>query len=214
VTTVLMILGVLLLGAGLLAFSLSEKAWRDLTPRGSRWANQASTSGLLIFAGLGWLGLMLVIVYSGAVWLGWRSEQWAAVTGTVVESRLVETRQVRSTNPAYRAQVVYRYEVDGGERRGERVDFANSYTSDREFVEEELRTRFAPGAVVTVFVDPRDGTQSVIERGAPAMALILGSLGLSFVVIAAWQLRALLRDWDGDDLVSPTSRQRNRRKRP
>lgn len=213
-TTVLMLIGILLLSAGVLAFLFPEKAWRGLTTRGSRWANQASTSGLLVFAGLGWLGLMLLIVYSGALWLGWRSEQWVAVTGTVVESRLVETRQVRSTNPAYRAQVVYRYEADGRVQHGLRVDFANSSTPDRAWVEEAMRTRYAPGAAVTVFVDPNDGAQSVLEPGVPAKAVILGCLGLVFVAIAAWQLRALLRDWDGDGLVSSgPSRQKRRKKR-
>ncbi len=207
-----MLIGVLLLLAGVLAFIFPEKAWQGLMPRGSRWANQASTSGLLLFTGLGWLGLILLIVYSGALWLGWRSEQWMAVTGSVVESRLVETRQIRSTNSAYRAQVVYRYEADGRVQHGMRVDFAGSSTPDRAYVEEQLRTRYAPGAALTVFVDPNDGAQSVLEPGLPAKAVILGCLGLAFVAIAAWQLRALLSDWDGDGLVSPAPRRRNRKK--
>ncbi|MCW5550399.1 MAG: DUF3592 domain-containing protein [Opitutaceae bacterium] len=211
-TTFLMLLGILLLLAGGLTFLLPERMWRGLTARGSRWANQASTAGLLIFAGLGWLGLMLLIVYSGALWLGWRSDHWVKVAGTVVESRVVETRQVRSTNPAYRAQVVYRYQVDGHQHRGERVDFAGASTVDRAAVEEAVRTRYAPGAVLTVFVDPGDGTQSVLEPGVPPKAAILASLGMVFGVISCWQLIALWRDWEGDRVVPQESRRkRNRR---
>lgn len=212
-TTLPMLLGLLLLLAGGLTFLLPEKMWRGLTTHGSRWANQASTSGLLIFAGLGWLGLMLLIVYSGVLWLGWRSEQWVKVPGTVVESRLVETRQVRSTNPAYRAQVVYSYVSEGREHRGERVDFAGSATVDRAGVEEALRTRYAPGAGVTVQVDPADGAQSVLEPGVPPKAAILAGLGLVLLVLSSWQVRALLRDWEGDGLVSSGPRPRNRGKR-
>lgn len=212
-TTFVMLLGVLLLLAGGLAFALPEQAWRGLTTRGSRWANQASTAGLLIFAGLGWLGLMLLIVYSGALWLGWRSEQWVKVAGTVLESRLVETRQVRSTNPAYRAQVVYRYQADGREQRGMRVNFAGSSTVDRAGVEEDLRTRYAPGTVVTVFVDPADGAQSVLEPGVPPKAAVFVGLGVALLVIASWQVRALLKDWNGEGLVSPRPRRRDRGKK-
>lgn len=211
-TTVAMLLGILLLLAGGLVFLMPEKAWRGLTNRGARWENQASTAGLLTFAGLGWLGLMILIVYCGALWLGWRSTQWVEVKGTVLESRLVETRQVRSTNPAYRAQVLYRYQADGREQHGLRVDFAGSSMGDRAAVEETLHTRYAPGADVVVFVDPRDGAESVLEPGVPPKAAILAFLGMAFSVISSWQLVALWRDWHGDRLVAPAARRRKRGK--
>jgi len=204
-----MLPGILLPLAGVLGFLLPEQVWRGLTTRGSRWANQASTAGLLVFGGLGWLGLMLLVVYGGALWLGWRSTHWVEVAGTVVERRLVETRQVRSTNSAYRADVIYRYVREGREHRGERVDFAGSSTVDRAAVEEDLRTRYAPGAGVAVFVDPADATQSVLVPGVPPKAAILAGLGLVFLAIASWQVRALLRDWDGDGLVPAEPRRRN-----
>jgi len=211
--TFVMFLGVLLLLAGGVTFAFPEKAWRGLTARGSRWENQASTAGLLTFAGLGWLGLMLLIVYSGALWLGWRSEQWAEVAGTVLESRLVETRQVRSLNPAYRVEVVYRYVSEGREHRGSRVDFAGSSTVDRAWAEEALRTHYAPGAGLAVFVDPGDGAQSVLEPGVPPKAAILVGFGVALLAISSWQLRTLSKDWHGDRLVPPESRRRNRGKR-
>lgn len=204
----LMLLGLLLLVAGVLAFMFPEQAWRDMMPRGSRRANQASTSGLLIFSGLGWLGLMLLLANCVALWMGWRSERWTVVTGTVVESRLVEMRQVRSTSPAYRAHVVYRYWADGREQVGDRLDFADSSTVGREWVEEQLRTRYPSGAAVTVFVDPSDGLRSVLEPGVPDKAVILGFVGLAFVAIGAWQLRALRPDWEGDGLVKSKPRRR------
>lgn len=213
-TTFLMLLGILLLLAGVAVFALPEKAWRGLTTRGSRWANQASTAGCLIFAGLGWLGLLLVILYSGALWSGWRSTQWTEVAGTVLESRLIETRQVRSTNPAYRAEVVYRYQADGHEQRGTRVDFAGSSTVDRSGVEEELRTRYVPGASVAVFVDPGDGTQAVLVPGVPPKAAILASLGVVLLAVAFWQLRSLWRDWEGEGRAPAAPRGRKRGKRP
>lgn len=204
--------GFVLMIAGAGAFAVPEKAWRKLTPHGSRWANQASTAGLLTFAGLGWLGLMILIVYSGALWLGWRSTEWVEVKGTVLQSRLVETPQVRSTNPAYRAQVRYRYQADGSEQHGLRVDFAGSSMGDRAAVEEALRTRYAPGAEVLVFVDPRDGAESVLEPGVPPKAAILACLGMAFSVISSWQLVALWRDWHGDRLVAPVARRPKRGK--
>lgn len=212
-TTAVIALGFVLMIAGLGAFAVPEKAWGGMMPRGSRWANQASTSGLLVFVGLGWLGLALLVLYGQALWLGWRSSHWVEVEGSVLESRLVETRPVRSTNLSYRADVVYAYSAHGTEERGTRVDFAGSSTVDRAAVEGELRARFAPGAKVAVYVDPADATQAVLVPGVPPKAAILVGLGLVLLAVASWQVRALLRDWAGDGLVPVGPRRRNRGKR-
>lgn len=208
---VIIVFGFLLLVAGVLALMLSEKSWRGLMPRGSRWANQASTTGLLIFSGLGWIGVTLMLLYGHAVWLGWRSAQWVEVTGVVEESRLVETRSVRTTNLSYRPEVIYEYTMNGEMQRGTRVDFAGSATVDRDFVEGELRTRYAPGAAVAVFVDPSDATQSVLMPGVPDKAAIFVGLGAALLAVAIWQLRALLRDWEGDGKSKAKSSRKRKR---
>lgn len=212
-TAFMILLGILLLLAGVLAFLLPEQAWRELTSRGSRWSNQASTAGLLIFAGIGWLGLMLMIVYGGSLWLGWRSEKWVQTPGTVIESSLVAARQVRSTNPAWRAHVVYQYDADGREQRGTRVDFAASSTGDRAWVEELLRTRYAPGATVDLWVNPGDSSQSVLTPGAPPKAAILSALGAVLLLVSIFQLLSLFRDWHGDALAGHGKRKPGARKK-
>lgn len=208
----LIALGSVLMSAGVMTMWVPENAWRAMVPRDSRWQNQASTSGLLIFAGLGWIGATLLLLYGHALWHGWRSSDWVEVDGTVIESRLVQTSPVRATIFTYRADVVYAYSAQGTEARGTRVDFAGSSTLDRAAVEEELRTRLAPGAKVAVFVDPADVTDSVLERGVPPKAYIFFGLGVALLAIAGWQLRALLRDWEGDGLVPGEPRPRKRGK--
>lgn len=212
-TNVLIALGIVLPLVGVLVSQLPENMWRGVTTRGSRWANQASTSGMLVFAGLGWIGVTLIVLYGNAVWLGWRSTQWVEEEGTVLESQLVETRLVRTTNFSYRPEVIYGFSVNGEAQRGTRVDAAGSSTLDRDFVEEELRTRYAPGAKVAVFVDPYDATRSVLVPGVPAKASTLVGLGAALLAVAAWQLRALFCDWEGDGLVASEPRRKKRGKR-
>lgn len=207
----LVIVLLLPLGLGLLVPMLPARVWAGMTKRGSRLANQTSTSAFLIFSGLGLIGVMLVAVYSFAAWQGSRARNWTTVAATVLESRVIETRQIRSTSPAYRPEVVYSYEVDGVAYRGSRVDFAGSTTTDRQWVETTLRLRYEPGSRVTVHVNPSNPAESVIEPGTPAKALILTGLGLVFVIIAVWQLLALARDWHGDRLLEKASRRRGQK---
>jgi hypothetical protein len=199
----------LMSGAGL-AFMTSEKTWRGLTKPGSRWSNQASTSALLLFGGLGVLGAGLVLMSGSDVWFGWRSTQWPARVAMVQTSRLVEVKSIRSGTITYHADVTYQYNVDGVTYTGGLISYGTPSTVDREFVEEEIATRYAPGAMLNVFVDPANPTRAVIEPGVEAMAGVRGGLGAAFVVISVWQLTMLLRDWHGDG-SAPTKKSRRRR---
>lgn len=62
-----MFLGIFLLLAGMLAFLLPANLWRGVTAQGSRWRNKTSTARLPAFAGLGWVGLILLLAYSAMV---------------------------------------------------------------------------------------------------------------------------------------------------
>jgi hypothetical protein len=211
---ILAVPALVLLVAGLATMLCPAGMWAGIARRGSRMANQASMSGLFFFGGLGWLGGALLILYAVACWQGWRSGKWIEVSATVIESRLVETRQIRSTNPAWRVDVFYEYAAGGRMHRGSRLDFAGSSSVDRMSVERDLAARFSPGALLTVRVDPRDASNSVIEPGVPGKAAIFVFLGGVFVAIACWQLRALFLDWnfEGSDARQKRSRSKRRKR--
>ncbi len=207
------IVALILFAAGLLAFLCPAGLWSSLTARGSRWVNQASTAGALLFAGLGLGGAALLLVSVSDVWRGWESERWSEVEATVLAARLIEVRQIRSTEPAYRPEVSYRYTVANREHIAARVDFGAIATPDRETAERELGARFSPGMILTAYYDPQNPAEAVIVPGIQAKAGILGVLGVILVGIAVWQLLALIRDWDGQRLV-PASVPAQRRHHP
>lgn len=193
------------LGAGLLLFVLPAKAWAALTPPRSRWSQQASVAGALLFGGLG-LGSGGVLLLSLADLAGgWRSRTWRPVEATIVGSHAAAVLQIRSTNPAFRPAVTYRYEVAGRTHTSQRVAFGSVATPDRDAVAAQLATRFAVGSKITVHVDPRHPADAVIEPGVQSLAVIFTALAAALLGLAAWQLRALLRDWHGARLV-PDSR--------
>lgn len=198
--------------AGLLALMLPRKVWIGLMPARSRWSNQASVAGALLFGGLALGGGVLVAISLSDLLTGWRSQRWVPVEAKVVESRLTEVRQIRSTNMAYRPAVVYRYEVAGRGHEAQQVAFGAMATPDRAAVESDLATRFAVGASLQVWVNPADPTEAVIEPGVQFMAGVRVTLGLVLLAIGLWQLVALWRDWEGDRLTAPARKRQPRRK--
>ncbi|MCC6414327.1 MAG: DUF3592 domain-containing protein [Opitutaceae bacterium] len=207
-TMILAAAGIASLVAGLLVMWCPAGAWAGLTLRRSYCANQASMAGALCFGGLGSGGAALLLFSGADLWHGWRSQNWHPVEAVVTASRLVEVRQIRSTNPAYRADVTYRYNVVGRTHAAQRIAFGAMATPDHAAVDAELATRFAPGATLTVRVDPDDPEEAVIDPGVQPKAGILGTLGAIFFAVSLWQMRGLWRDWEGDHLVPQESRRK------
>lgn len=196
-------IGLVALAAGLLGFLVPAAAWRAATRPRSRLAHQASTCGALLFAGLGWFGLCLVAFNASEIAIGLRSLSWPAQPATVRESRLVAFSQLRSTAPAYRPEATYAYVVAGRDYTGTRLDFGSRALPDRAAAEAELATRLAPGAALVVHVDPRNPASAVVTPGPSAFAAIQGALGLAFIAVSIWQLRALATDWSGARAAGP-----------
>lgn len=202
--------GAIFLAAGLLANLVPARIWSRMFARHSRWSNQGSTMALGIFAGLVFVGAAALLGNAGDLYAGWRSQGWPAVPGKAETGHLVEVSQVRAATPAYRAAVVYGYVFDGVTFRAERVSFGSDATSDRAWVEEQLATRYAPGAALTVHVNPADPSDAVLKPGWQGRAAVFAALGAAFVIIGGWQLRRLLTDWSGDRWVEQNVRPRRK----
>jgi len=116
----------------------------------------------------------------------WReSPSWVAVQGTV------EASGIRGCGRGgFMATVQYRYAVQAGERTGERFVFGETPCGDLDEARETARS-YPPGSAVTVYVDPADPAQSVLQRSVAGrtwvgLALLLFSIVLLLVFAAAW----------------------------
>lgn len=113
----------------------------------------------------------------------WRdSSSWVAVRGTV------EASGIRGCGRGgYMATVHYRY---AEARTGDRFVFGETPCGDREEARETARG-YPRGAPVTVYVDPDDPAQSVLQRSVAGrtwvgLALLLFTIVLLLVFAAAW----------------------------
>lgn len=181
-------LGLFPLLLGFMLMLLPAALWRRLTPR----LQQTDTSMGLMALGLMALGLALAVLYSQSLWAGWRSQQWQAVAGVMLEARIAETRSPRSTNPYWEPRLRYHYTVDGQPHEGSRLSFGLEKTANREALQAELERYWLPGTAVTVWVDPDDTAQAVLKPGTSGWLLVFVGTGLVFLGVGAHLLRLAL----------------------
>jgi hypothetical protein len=117
------------------------------------------------------------------------AKSWVATPCTVLASEVVSHPGDDGTT--YSALVRYRYQVGGREYQSDRYDFSTGSTSSSAGYQEVV-DRFPPESGCTCFVDPRDPTRAVLDRGF-RKAYWIGLFGLPFFAVGAGGLIFLAR---------------------
>jgi hypothetical protein len=138
----------------------------------------------MVFITLAALALAAVLAHATAERLALRqlsreSTGWPAVTGLVVDTRVVWSSSPRSGR-SYWPLVHYRYVVEGTTYSGDRVSFRADYGhADAE----GAVAKYPAGSVVSIFYSPGVPQKSVLEpgtwHGGPLMTVLV------FIMVAA-----------------------------
>ena len=121
-----------------------------------------------------------ILVLAGVkAWNVWRTRNWPQAIGKVVESRVASRRvgtgsKVGGSRMANFPRVVFEYTVDGRVLRNDQVN-VTPHVADADV--EEVLDRYPLGTEVTVFYNPANPKESVLEREWPRW-LGVGVLGL------------------------------------
>ncbi len=107
-----------------------------------------------------------------------RAKSWMPVPGTVIASRVVTHRGTDSNT--YSVEIRYEYEIDGRTLRGNRYHFITGSSSGRSG-KQAIVDSHPPGKEITVYVNPGDPSEAVVERGYPP-ELWFGLIPLAFCV--------------------------------
>jgi hypothetical protein len=140
---------------------------------------------LLMFGGplVGVLALAAIVKYIEV----WRAKSWLAASGRIVSSKSVDRRVQRpgvdnGTEVRNFADVTYEFKVDGKTRKGSRV----SIGEDLGNVEvAETLIRYPAGADVTVYYNPNNPEQAVLERDPPKGAFGCLGFGIALLISGA-----------------------------
>jgi hypothetical protein len=126
------------------------------------------------------LGGVLIIVAGRNIFLGRKSQNWPTTPGTVLYTGM-ETYQSRdedgSLSTTYGATIQYSYEIGGTNFQGNRRTFTEVKTSSRRRVGQILE-RYPQGSAVSVYYDPNDPANSVLETGVGWSGYLFLALGV------------------------------------
>lgn len=118
------------------------------------------------------------------------SKDWEISHATVTESKL------DWDDGAARVEIHYSYRIDGNDYSGERYGWDNSRQNFGIAEKQKIIDRHTPGSPVTIWIDPDEPSESVINRSHtgisginllfPIPFLLVGICGISFACLAGW----------------------------
>jgi hypothetical protein len=142
---------------------------------------------LCVFAVLAGLGMLLVGIFD--LRKAHRAKAWPVAEGRILESRLRE--KTDSDGTSYEVAILYEYSVNGVTHRSDvwRIRPASS-----SFTKASSRTvaRYPVGSAVSVYFNPEDPTDAMLEPGKISWVLFLVG-----VVFAASGVACVLHNLSG-----------------
>ena len=134
-----------------------------------------------IFAGV---GIYLLIRFNKDKQKAASSQSWPSASGRIVEARVAESTSTDSDgdrSTCYSPQIVYEYEVLGSPLRGDKIYVGLKSSSSNYKKAQEKVAQYPIGKTVSVYYNPDDPTDAVLERRAQTTITLV--LGIIFLVI-------------------------------
>jgi hypothetical protein len=126
------------------------------------------------------------------------SSGWPTSPGVVLSSSVDSHRSDDSTT--YQAEVLYEYEVSGEKYSSNRIGYGDISTGSPAPAQ-DLVNQYPSGESVTVYVDPEDPSQSVLQPGVRGGTYFLPGMGLLFTLIGLILYAVLPRMFRNQDSV-------------
>lgn len=114
------------------------------------------------------------------------SESWVTTEGTVVESRVQQGnggKRNRKSSSTYRPVIVFEYEVEGKNWTSNRPWFGSQIATDNRAMVQGFVDECPKGKVVTVYYDPENPAEAVLQPGASISSYFMVAFGAVFAMV-------------------------------
>jgi hypothetical protein len=151
---------------------------------------------LVSILGFTCLGVILLIFGGGGVYLIYLSrktsaqaqgsQNWPSTAATIIRSEVGQSVNNSSDGPrtSYHPVVEYTYHVGGQELTGKRIAFGPVKAGSRTTGAEAVLAKYRLGSVVTVYFNPQNPAEAVLEKQAAGATTML-VLGIVFLAVTA-----------------------------
>jgi hypothetical protein len=151
-----------------------------------------SALGFFIFFMVFWCGITGVFdgFIARNIYRQSQAESYPATTGVVTSADISSHTSTDSdghTSTTYRAEISCRYEVEGRTFTSDTYRYGAMGTSDRSYAESVVQ-RYPVGAEVTVYYNPADQSDAVLEVGVSGMDMFLVLFLTPFNLVGLWLL--------------------------
>ena len=135
------------------------------------------------------------------------SVDWPTAEGKVVESSLEthrsEDSDSDSTSTTYHAEILYEFSVEGTTFNGNRVAYGD-YGSSNPSHARRVVNRYPEGEDVTVYYQPGNPEEALLEPGLKAQSWFLPAFGLVFLTVGCLMAVFLPKAIRSQDLTEPS----------
>ncbi len=118
----------------------------------------------LVFVGI---GVSMLIKLVASFRKASQSKQWSTTKGEIISSELdaqTSADEEGNRSTTYIAQVFFRYQVGGLEYESSRINFNYGMRTSNIRKQQSIVEQYPQGSAVTVFYDPDNPEESVLER--------------------------------------------------
>ena len=132
----------------------------------------------------GGVGIFMLVKYFQDKKKSEESQAWSATSGQVTESYVRESQSRDDDGyitTSYYPEVRYIYQVLGVEYTGKRIAFGGGVSSGRKNASEMI-TQYPVGKTVSVYYDPNNHEDAVLERRMGSKGLLI--IGIAFTLVA------------------------------
>ncbi|NJD61017.1 MAG: hypothetical protein C3F13_01220 [Anaerolineales bacterium] len=135
------------------------------------------------------IGVILIFVHRLNKRKAEESTRWLATTGAIKESRvkqgssmLMSSDEDGESTPVYTPEISYTYQVAGVEYASKRISFGGTKSYSKPENAEKDVALYPVGKEMTVYYDPKNPKEAVLDRTAKISNMIL-IMGIMFIII-------------------------------
>ena len=154
-------------------------------------APPVSFSGRLWLASIGLVLAAGGLLFTWVLWTAWQraeeTRRWLPAPCRILSARVSSERPTPNSNPAYRAEIRYRYQHQGQAYTGSRIKRVDAASQHEDRVRQKLEA-YPVGRDSTCYVNPAQPAEAVLQHDTRAplysiwfpILFVVGGLGMAW----------------------------------